>query len=210
MPLLAGIVAALLAAAAPAPVGSGARSAPDDIRARAARILARGDYQTALPEAPPERPPLHLPWLGKLLRVLACGGAAVLAVTALAWLWRRLRPRAGDDPEPPRVATEPAPVEIPIASAEALAAAGRYGATVHALLLDTLAALSRAARLAPALTSREIVARVHLPAPARDALEGLVVAVEVSHFGGAEPGADEYRACLARFHAFLATYRSAT
>ena len=55
---------------------------------------------------------------------------------------------------------------------------GRFAEAIHALLLETLAALSRAARLAPSLTSREIVARVPLPARAREALAGLVAAVE--------------------------------
>jgi hypothetical protein len=100
-------------------------------------------------------------------------------------------------------------VAIPIASAEALAARGRFAEAIHALLLETLDALSRAARLAPSLTSREIAARIPLPAPAREALSGLVLAVELSRFGGAAAGETDYRACLDRFHAFLETYRSA-
>jgi len=69
--------------------------------------------------------------------------------------------------------------------------------------------ITRASRLAPSLTSREIVTRVALPARAREALSGLVVAVEVSRFGGAEPGEREFQACLDRFEVFLATYRGA-
>jgi hypothetical protein len=53
------------------------------------------------------------------------------------------------------------------------------------------------------------VERVPLPARARDALEGLVLAVEVSRFGGAPAAEPDYRDCLTRFHAFLDTYRSA-
>jgi hypothetical protein len=52
------------------------------------------------------------------------------------------------------------------------------------------------------------VARVTLGPKAREALAGLVTAVEISHFGGAEPDEGEYRACLSRFHCFLETYRS--
>jgi hypothetical protein len=88
-----------------------------------------------------------------------------------------------------------------------LADARRFAEAIHVLLLETLAALSRAARLAPSLTSREIVSRVPLPARAREALGGLVLAVEVSRFGGAPAGETDYRACLERFHAFLETYR---
>ncbi len=207
MPLLAGIVAALVAAA-PAPPEPG-RATAAAVRERAARILSSREYQRELPQAaPPPRIELPLSGLAALLRVLGWTGVAVLLVLVAVWTSRRLR-RAPGDVEVREAPAPAAPVAIPIASAEALAAAGRYGAAIHALLLDTLAALSRAARLAPSLTSREIAERVPLPAPARDALAGLVLAVEVSHFGGAEPGEGEYRACLDRFHAFLDTYRSA-
>ncbi|BDG04586.1 DUF4129 domain-containing protein [Anaeromyxobacter oryzae] len=208
MPFLAGIVAALVAAAPGAPE-PGRAADPAAVRDRAARILSSREYQRALPDAPPP-PRLDLPLSGlaALLRVLGWAGLAVLLVLVGTWAARRLR-RAPGDVEVREAAATAAPIAIPIGSAEALATAGRYGAAIHALLLDTLAALSRAARLAPSLTSREIVERVALPARARDALAGLVVAVEVSHFGGAEPGEADYRACLDRFHAFLETYRSA-
>ncbi len=198
MPLAPGIFPALLAAA----------EAPERIRERAAAILAGGGYQTRLP------PPLALPGLSLplgplaiLLRVLLWTAFGVIVVLAVTWLARRLAPTARDDAAPEAPAA--APPQIPIAGAEALAAEGRFGEAIHALLLETLEALSRAARLAPSLTSREIVARVRLPPPARDALSGLVLAVEVSWFGGASPGEAEYRTCLGRFHAFLDSYRRA-
>lgn len=198
MSLPAGIAAALLSAAA----------GDDEIARRAARVLAGGGYQTELPRHPRAPVDVHLPLgpLELLLRILVWGALGVLAFLAIAWLVRRLAPGARDVElaEPAGAA----PVEIPIASAEALAAQGRFAEAIHALLLETLQALSRAARLAPSLTSREIVARVPLPAPARDALSGLVLAVEVSRFGGADAAEPDYRACLGRFHAFLETYRS--
>jgi hypothetical protein len=194
---LAGIAAALLPAA----------SADEEIRRRAAEVLRDGGYQTALPR--PEKPvDFHLPLgpLELLLRILLWGALGVLAFLAIAWLVRHLAPAARDAElaEP----ADAAPVEIPIASAEALAAEGRWAEAIHALLLETLEALSRAARLAPSLTSREIVDRVPLPGRARDALSGLVLAVELSRFGGSPAAEDDYRACLARFHAFLETYRT--
>lgn len=205
MPLLAGLVAALLASSPATPAGA---IAPERIRDRAAEVLRAGDHQRALPETPKPAGSLPLDWAALLLRILVWAAVAVVVFLAAAWLAQALRGRARD-PEgaPDRVG--PAPVPIPIASAEALAADGRYAEAIHALLLETLEALSRAARLAPSLTSREIVARVPLAPPARAALAGLVAAVEVSRFGGAEAGADDYRACLERFEAFLATYRSA-
>jgi len=196
MSLLAGIAAAL----------PGAAAADEEIRRRAAEILGGGGYQTELPHpvAPVE---LHLPVgpLALLARLFLWGAVGVLAFLAIAWLVRRLAPGARDV-----AVAEPAaaaPVHIPIASAEALAAEGRWAEAIHALLLETLEALSRAARLAPSLTSREIVARVPLPVRAREALSGLVLAVEVSRFGGADAAEGDYRACLDRFHAFLETYR---
>lgn len=182
--------------------------AAGEIRRRAAELLASGDYQTELPRARvPVAFDLPLGPLEVLLRILFWAGLAVLVFLAVSWLVRRL----SSPPRDPEVAPAGAavPVVIPIASAEALAAEGRWAEAIHALLLETLEALSRAARLAPSLTSREIVARVPLPLRARDALSGLVLAVEVSRFGGAVAGERDYRECLGRFHAFLDTYRGA-
>ncbi len=197
MSLLAGIAAALPSAAV----------AEEEIRRRAGEILGAGDYQTELPHPiTPIAFDLPLGPLALLLRILLWGAVGLLAFLAIAWLARRLAPGARDvEVAEPSAA---APVPIPIASAEALAAQGRWAEAIHALLLETLEALSRAARLAPSLTSREIVARVALPERAREALSGLVLAVEVSRFGGVGAAEDDYRACLGRFHAFLETYRS--
>ncbi len=200
MILLPGLGALLLAAA----------PAAEEIRERAAAVLRGDGYQTALPRDAVAPRALDLPLgpLELLLRLLLWTALAVLAVLAVTWLVRRLRPAAGDA----EVADEDAgaaAVAIPIAGAEALAADGRWAEAIHALLLETLEALSRAARLAPSLTSREIVERVPLPARAREALAGLVVAVEISRFGGAAAGEGDYRACLERFHSFLETHRSA-
>jgi hypothetical protein len=198
---LAGALAPLLASAASA----------DAIRDRARDVLDGAGYQTELP-GPARLPSLNLPLgpLEVLVRVLLFTVLVVMVVLAVAWLFRRLRGLAPDAEAPA------APGEggqdlgrRPLGAAEALAAQGRFGEAVHVLLLETLEALSRRARLAPSLTSREIVARVPLPDRARDALSGLVSAVEVSWFGGEQPGEREYHLCLGRFHAFLDATRSA-
>ncbi|HET7826384.1 MAG TPA: DUF4129 domain-containing protein [Anaeromyxobacter sp.] len=183
--------------------------APAELRAKAQAVLASGDYQASLPKEPTPPKPFDLPLgpLALLLRILLWTALAVAVVLAVSWLVRRLAGGARDA-EVAEPAAE-APPEIPIASAEALAREGRWAEAIHALLLETLQALSRAARLAPSLTSREIVASVRIPARARDALQGLVLAVEISRFGGAPAAEGDYRACLSRFHAFLDTYRSA-
>jgi uncharacterized protein DUF4129 len=192
--------AGLAAAVLPAP------PSPADLRARAETILASGDYQRVLPTDPT---PFQLPLGGLelLLRLLLWTGLAVLAAVAIAWLARRLSGGARDakvrEPE-----LEAAP-DVAIASAQALAAEGRWAEAIHALLLETLEALSGTARLAPSLTSREILEAVALPARAREPLRGLVLAVEVSRFGGVPAAERDYRACLDRFGAFLDAYRSA-
>lgn len=173
---------------------------------RARRILEDSGYQRALPKDPAPVD-LHAFSLGpfeQLVRILLWVALAVVVVIALAWLYQRLRGRTADVAVEPDAA--PAPLQVSLNSAERLAAAGRYAEAIHVLLLETLAALSRAAQLAPSLTSREIVARVRLPARAREALVALVLAVEVSRFGGAPAGQPEYRACLDRFREFLETY----
>lgn len=181
--------------------------AEGQIRDRAAELLGDAGYQTTLPKprVPPQPFDLPLGPLELLIRLLLWTALAVLAVLAVSWLVRRLAAPPRDVELADAAAAEP--VEIPIQSAERLAAAGRWAEAIHSLLLETLSALARAARIAPSLTSREILARIALPAEAREALSGLVLAVEVSRFGGAAAREEDYRACLARFHAFRDTYR---
>lgn len=192
------IVAAAAAGAGPA-------------RERAAEILRDGAYQTSLPPPLPTPSALHLPLgpLGILLEILLWTALAVAVVIAATWLARRLGLGARDVEAPAAPADEALRVDLPLEGAEALAAGGRFAEAIHRLLLDTLEALSRAARLAPSLTSREIVATVALAPQAREALAGLVDAVEVSWFGGAEPGEAEYRRCLDRFRALVEHTRRA-
>jgi hypothetical protein len=181
--------------------------AEEQIRDRAAAILGDAGYQQALPKplVPPEPFDLPLGPLALLLRIFVWTFLAVLVILAVVWLVRRLSAPPRDVTLPD--AATPGPVEIPIESAERLAAAGRFAEAIHSLLLETLAALARAARIAPALTSREILERIALPPEARAALSGLVLAVEVSRFGGQPAAEGDYRACLDRFHAFRDTYR---
>lgn len=99
-------------------------------------------------------------------------------------------------------------VARPLGDAEALAAQGKYSEAIHALLLRTLQELVKRGQvtLPPSLTSREILGRVPLGADAREALSGLVLAVEVTHFGGAAPNADDYAMCRQHFDRFAHAY----
>ncbi len=199
MALLRGDMAALLAAAARTPSGAG-----EEVR----RLLDDPSYQRALPKTSPDLPQLDLPWLGRLLEILAYTGAAVLAALLLAFVLNRLLARRARDAavEAQDEAAAPA-LHVDLDEPGRLAAAGRFAEAIHQLLLETLAALSRASRLPPSYTSREILAGARLPARAREALSGLVLAVELSRFGGAPAGEEDYRACVRRFDEFLESYR---
>lgn len=188
-----------------------AARAADAAGEQARRVLEDPAYQRTLPaeRLPRELDLPDLPWLGPLLKVLLYAGLAVVVGLLLLWLVQVLLSRRGtrdvaDGGE--EGAAAPA-LDVRLEGPDRLADAGRFAEAIHALLLETLAALSRASALPPSFTSREILARARLPARAREALSGLVLAVEVSRFGGAEATAGDYRACLDRFEAFLASYR---
>lgn len=202
MAVLRGDMAALLAAAAQPPAAA----------EQARRVLEDTVYQRALPvEAPPaELPRIDLPWLGPLVEILLYVGLAVLAGLAIFWIVNHLVLRRTRDEElAPEEGAAP-PLHVRLDQPDRLAATGRFAEAIHQLLLETLGALSRASRLPPAYTSREILASARLPARARAALSGLVLAVEISRFGGAPAGEEDYRACLRRFHEFLESYRAPT
>ena len=63
-------------------------------------------------------------------------------------------------------------------------------------------------RVGPATTSREILARVPLVADARDALAGLIDAVEHTHFGDDPATEADYARCRERFHALASALAS--
>ncbi len=82
-----------------------------------------------------------------------------------------------------------------------LAAEGRYAEAVHALLLAAIRHFAERSRVAiqPSRTSRELVRLLPLGAEAREAFADLVRTVELSLFGGAPVGQEEYERSLARF-----------
>jgi hypothetical protein len=82
-----------------------------------------------------------------------------------------------------------------------LAGQGRYAEAVHALLLAAIRHFAERSRTAiqPSRTSRELVRLLPLGPEAREAFAELVRTVELSLFGGAEVGAEDYERNLARF-----------
>jgi hypothetical protein len=149
--------------------------------------------------------------LAPLANGLLWATAAAVVVVAAVWVakeWgartRRFEPAPvpGASPAAP-AATGPGPASL----AEALAREGRFAEAVHALLLDSLHALgARANASRPSLTSREVLsgAAAALSAPAVEALEDLVLAVEASRFAVRPAGAREWEAARAAHARFLA------
>lgn len=101
-------------------------------------------------------------------------------------------------------------IERPLGDADDLAARGLYSEAIHTLLLRTLQELVRSAavRVSPAFTSREILSRMPLRDDARDALAGLIAAVEVTHFGEDPAVAADYERCRAQFETFATAFRA--
>jgi hypothetical protein len=182
-------------------------------------VYRDGSIQRTLPAPRPPAPPSSsapdLSGLAGLLQVLFWVGVAVVGALLLAWIAREISARGRRVALAAAAASATAPdasiLRAPLEAAEALAARGLWAEAIHALLLRTLETLVEATRttLPPALTSREILRRVPLRDAARDALGDLVLAVEVSRFGDAHPGRDDYERCLDRFRDFAAAYGSA-
>ena len=146
-------------------------------------------------------------------------GVVIVGVALLAfWIASELVKYGGDDaslgeaPSQDEAAVDMAVIERPLGDAEELASRGLYREAIHALLLRTLQELVRSAsvRVAPAMTSREILGRVPLLADARDALAGLITAVEITHFGGDDATVDDYQRCLAQFQKFATAFRASS
>ncbi len=172
-------------------------------------MLKEGEYQTEIPEevAPPDWLISFLEWLQSLFT--SAGGSDVIVlliwiVTAVvvaflvAWLvseWKHRRKRTAKESGE----FEEAPVFDlgPLSDPEALARAGENAAAVHALLLHAQWALVTRLKfdLQAALTSREVLSRAEIESRAEEELRGLVLAVEVSRFGGAAVDRYDFNRC---------------
>ncbi len=156
--------------------------------------------------------------MASLMSALLWGMVIVIAVLGGVWLASELSKYGGDAELPSdseaRVrmqAERDAIIDRPLGDADELARRGRFAEAIHIMLLRTLQELARSAavRVAPATTSREILARVPLLADARSALAGLITAVEITHFGDEPASAADYERCRQQFHVFAAAFRSA-
>ncbi len=227
-----GLLAVLALSGLTFPAAATAATAPTlaELRGRAAEVLADRRYQRRLPgeessgkpgplpnlprepggggvppDALPETFALPLAGLSTIAQVVCWVLLAAAGVLALLWLVQALLAR-----RPPAATPPPESPEKPERSAEprlddpaALAAQGRYGEAVHALLLAAIALLARRFRLPlpPSRTSRELLRALPLQGAAREAFAGLVGTVERSWFGGVPVGPEEYAASVERFRA---------
>lgn len=217
----AGLAAILAAGLCLAPGALRARSSPspDEIRQRARSVVDR-DFQRQLPSADaadantasPEEPASDVPCFGALVWGFALVTLVVLGIVVLVlaviWLvrnWRSLfvrSPSAAATTLEIRIAEAKSPETAPgLGDAERLAAQGRWGDAVHALLLLAIRQLCErfSIPLASSRTSRELCRAFPLQGDAREAFTSLVRTVEVSLFGGVPLGPDDYHASLERF-----------
>jgi hypothetical protein len=149
--------------------------------------------------------PAELGAVAEMLLYLLLAAGIVLAVFALVQRLRSRSASAGlEPPEAPREEAVPRRPERPapeLDDAGRLAAEGRWDEALHMLLLQAIRILSGRlpAPLPPSSTSRELLRLVPLSAEARQAFAGMVRAVELSLFGGAPVGPEEYRENRERF-----------
>jgi hypothetical protein len=155
--------------------------------------------------------------LGSLMTVLMWGLLIVMAGLLAFWLGDELmkredNPEAGPDAEaaPDTDAVTAAIIARPLGDADELARRGEFAEAIHTLLLRTLEELVRSAavRVERSHTSREILARMPLLADAREALSGLITAVELTHFGDEPANAADYERCRQQFHRFATAFRA--
>ena len=203
-----------------------------ELRGRARAELADGRYQRELPTADsprqrrsgtpsrlpkvpggggpalePEADAVFPPLAGfeVLARIVLWALLAAALLLVLLWVVenRQERRRAVAETPPPQPTTEKTPDRATPGDPAGLAAEGRYGEAVHALLMAAIALLSRRFRLPlpPTRTSRELLCALPLQGAAREAVAGLVGTVERSWFGAAAIGPEEYAASVERFRA---------
>ncbi|MFL6235956.1 MAG: DUF4129 domain-containing protein [Thermoanaerobaculia bacterium] len=133
----------------------------------------------------------------------------VVGLLIAGWILREIvdrRRKRGVEVSPGAAPATPASasaLSLSFDDASRLAAEGRYAEAVHALLLAAIRHFAERSKTAipPSRTSRELVRLLPLGPDARDAFAELVRTVELSLFGGADLGAEDYERNLARFQA---------
>lgn len=194
-------------------------------------ILAGSRYQTHLPqheepkdlnegETPPSfgggvsLPPIAAPVIGAgaaLTRIVFMVLAVAVIALVLAWGVQALLQRVAKERQSAETGTEAEgdeagpERELDVGDATRLAAEGRYGEAIHALLLAAIQHFAARARMQvqPSRTSRELVRLLPLTGDSRAKFNELVIAVERTLFGGEPAGADDFQRSLERFRAIV-------
>ena len=211
---------------------AGAQTGPAAAAERARAILADPRYQTRLPqhEAPKDLdeeeplasrpgggvglPPIAAPVIGagaELTRIVFIVLAVAVVVLILAWLIQTLvqkmeREDRGAESEAEVQGGEAEPVrELDVEDANRLAAEGRFGEAIHALLLATIRHFAARAHMEiqPSRTSRELVRLLPLTGDSQPRFNELVMAVERTLFGGEPAGAEDFQRSLERFRSLV-------
>ena len=226
--------ALLLAGAALVGTPAAARSEPAIAAGapeRARAILADPRYQTQLPqhedpkdlaegEGQPQfpssarLPDVAVPVIGAgaaLARIVFIVVVVAVAVLILAWVMqtvfqRMARGRQSPEGEAEVKGEDAGPQrELDVEDATRLAAEGRYGEAIHALLLAAIQHFAVRARLTiqPSRTSRELARLLPLSGESRPKFNELVMAVERTLFGGEPAGAEDFQRSLERFRALV-------
>jgi hypothetical protein len=126
-------------------------------------------------------------------------------------LWSRSRAKklSFEGGEKERGADAASRMEHAQAEADDLAKEGGFAEAIHIMLLRSVGEMRNRMRnpIAASLTSRELLRNLDLSPEEREVFGALVDSVEISYFGGREPGEEEYLACRRSFDALTALLR---
>lgn len=196
-----------------------------DIQSDVDSILSDGGYQRSLPKF--ERQEIELPdptqkddppsgklspVLKFLLWVLAAVGGILLAYALVRTVVNYFDRQAQTEGLPMADSAlanrkEGSAPPNTLDEIEKLANAGAFSEAVHLLLLKCFEELHRRSIFSSgaAMTSRELLVKAELPAPAQDGLAFIVSAVELGHFGGRQISRATYEQCLSGYRHILAS-----
>jgi hypothetical protein len=183
------------------PVAAQAPS-PADVQSLADQAIHRLDLQTELPREP-EPPSFKLSLPPEVLWLVVIIGVGVLlhAFRDMIPILRAAHDGAWSDDEAGAADIGRRAPEVVLATADELAAQGRFVEAMHVLLLRALAEIRH--RLdepfADSMTSREILLSKHLSDGLRHPLRDVVHRVEWTYFGEHPAGRDDYLACRSSF-----------
>jgi hypothetical protein len=147
----------------------------------------------------------------QLTRIVFIVLAVAVVILILVWVMQALFQRMERESTSAEVEAEVKGEEagperdLDIGDATRLAAEGRYGEAIHALLLAAIQHFAARAHLPiqPSRTSRELVRLLPLSGESRPKFNELVMAVERTLFGGEPAGAEDFQRSLERFRSLV-------